>query len=83
MVSHWNILRPYGLFMSWKYAYTPDIWSLFFTCLLLSAMAIYSGRRRNVPGAIPFMIGCLFAAAWAAASTRKGRYRFGDRYPSG
>jgi len=68
MVSHWNILRPYGLFMSWKYAYTPDIWPLFFTCLLLSAMAIYSGRRRNVPGAIPFMIGCLFAVAWAATS---------------
>lgn len=54
--------------MNWPYAYTPDIWSSVFTVLLLIALAAYSGRRRSVPGALPFMIGCLFAALWAADS---------------
>ncbi len=31
-------------------------------------LAVYSGRRRSVPGALPFAIGSLFAALWAAGS---------------
>jgi signal transduction histidine kinase len=51
-----------------NYAYTPYIWPSVFTVILLIALAVYSGRRRSVPGATPFMIACLFAAAWAAGS---------------
>ena len=54
--------------MSMNYAYTPYIWPSVFTVILLIALSIYSGRRRSVPGATPFMIACLFAAAWAAGS---------------
>ena len=54
--------------MTIKYAYTPEIWPSVFTVLLLIALAVYSGRRRSVPGALPFMIAGLFAAAWAAGS---------------
>ena len=54
--------------MDSHYAYTPHIWPSFLTVLLLIALAVYSGRRRSVPGALPFTIGCLFAALWAAGS---------------
>ena len=50
------------------YAYTPRIWPSVFTVLLWVALSIYSWRRRRVPGALPFAIGVLFAAAWGAAS---------------
>jgi PAS domain S-box-containing protein len=54
--------------MTWNYAYTLYIWPSFLTVLLLIALAAYSWHRRSVPGALPFMIGCLFAALWAAGS---------------
>jgi signal transduction histidine kinase len=54
--------------MSGTYAYAPSIWSSFFTALLLIALAVYSGRRRSVPGALPFMVGSLFGALWVAGS---------------
>ncbi len=54
--------------MTWNYAYTPHIWLSVLTVLLLVALAIYSGRRRSVPGALPFTIACLFAALWATGS---------------
>ncbi len=54
--------------MTWNYAFTSNIWPSVCTVLLLIALAVYSGRRRSVAGALPFMIGCLFAAAWAAGS---------------
>ena len=50
------------------YAYTPYIWPSFCTVVFLSVLAIYSWQRRSVPGAIPFAIGCLFAAFWAAGA---------------
>jgi signal transduction histidine kinase len=52
--------------MTMNYAYSPSIWPSFFTFLLLSALAVYSGRRRSVPGALPFTIGSLFGALWVA-----------------
>lgn len=51
--------------MNWPYAYSPQIWPLFSAVFLFLALAIYSWRRRSVPGAVPFMIGCLFAAGYA------------------
>jgi len=54
--------------MTWNYTYTPYIWPSVFTVLLLSMLSVYSWRRRNVPGALPFTIACLFATAWAAGS---------------
>jgi signal transduction histidine kinase len=54
--------------MTLNYAYNPSIWPSVLMVLLMSALAVYSGRRRSVPGATPFMIACLFAAGWAAGS---------------
>ncbi len=50
-----------GLYtMYWNYAYTPAIWPSLITAFLLFALMIYSWRRRSVPGAAPFALGCLF-----------------------
>lgn len=54
--------------MVWAYAYTPQIWPPVLTIILLIVLATYAQRRRSVPGAIPFMISCLFAALWMAGS---------------
>jgi signal transduction histidine kinase len=54
--------------MNWHFAYTPSIWPPFITVLLLLALAVFAWRRRNVPGALPFAIGCLFGVMWAAGS---------------
>ena len=54
--------------MTWSYGYRPHIWPSFLTFLLMIALAIYGGRRRSVPGALPFAIACLFFAPWAAGS---------------
>jgi len=54
--------------MTWTYAYTPQIWPSVLTISLLITLAVFSGRRRSVPGAAQFMIACLFAALWAAGS---------------
>jgi len=55
--------------MTWNYAYSPDIWPSLFTVLLLIALAVYAGRRRSVPGVLPFAIGSLLAAVWMAGSS--------------
>lgn len=54
--------------MTWNYANTPFIWPSLGTLLFLLLLAVYSGRRRSVPGATWFMIACLFGAAWAAGT---------------
>jgi PAS domain S-box-containing protein len=36
--------------------------------LLMTMLAVYTWRRRNLPGAVPFAVACLFAAAWAIGS---------------
>lgn len=54
--------------MEWHYAYTSRIWPSVLTVLLLILLAYYGWRRRIVPGAIPFLIGCLFAALWMGGS---------------
>jgi signal transduction histidine kinase len=54
--------------MAWTYAYTSEIWPPLLTILLLIVLVIYAWRRRSMPGALPFMIGCLFAALWMIGS---------------
>ncbi len=54
--------------MSWNFAYTPQIWQSVFTTLLFIILIVFTQRRLSVPGALPFMIACMFAAAWAAGS---------------
>ncbi len=51
-----------------NYAYTPYLLPSSGTAVLLLALSAYSWHRRSVPGAIPLMIACLFAAVWAAGS---------------
>ncbi len=54
--------------MTWNYAYTPQIWPPVLMAVLMTALAIYSGQRRSVPGATALMVASLFAATWAAGS---------------
>lgn len=51
--------------MTWNYAYTPQIWPPVITALVLITLAVYSFRRRDVPGALPFTFALLFGALWA------------------
>ncbi len=50
--------------MTWDYAYTSTIWPSLLTGLLLGALGVYSWRRRSVPGALAFAVGCLLAGLW-------------------
>lgn len=45
--------------MNSDYIYTPNIWPSVFSIILLIFLSIYSWRRRGMPGALPFAIGCL------------------------
>lgn len=54
--------------MNRNYAYTPEVWISIFSTFFLILLAIFTGRRRSVPGATSFMIACLFTAIWAAGS---------------
>ena len=54
--------------MTWNYAYTSHIWPSLLTVLLLVVLSTFAWHRRSVPGALPFMFGCLFATLWAAGS---------------
>ena len=53
--------------MTWNYAYTEQIWPSLITVFLLIGLAIFTRQRRFL-GALPFTIGCLFAAMWALGS---------------
>ncbi len=52
--------------MLWPYQYTPAIWPSAFTVMLLLVLAVYAWRRRNLPGALPFVIYCLLSMAFLA-----------------
>ena len=56
--------------------YSPNILLQFLTALFLLALGVYSWRRRNVPGALPFAAGCLFALLWVSGSVME--YAAGD-----
>ena len=51
------------------YAYSATIWPSFFTIILLTVLAVYSWRRRNLPGALWFVIYCLLALPFLMAKT--------------
>lgn len=50
------------------YSRTPHLWPAFLTVLLLLILSAYSGRRRSVPGALPFAIGSLLAVLCVVGS---------------
>jgi PAS domain S-box-containing protein len=54
--------------MTWNYDFTASTWPSVLTLLLLIWLAVYSWRRRSVPGALPFAAALLFAALWVAGS---------------
>jgi len=54
--------------MNLPYAYSPSIWPSAFIIILLIALFVYACRRRSVPGALPFLVACGFAAMWAVGS---------------
>ncbi len=47
--------------MNWQYAYTPAIWPSILTIMVLTVLAVYTWPRRNLPGALWFVIYCLLA----------------------
>jgi PAS domain S-box-containing protein len=53
--------------MNWHYAYTPAIWPSVFTVMLLTVLAVYAWRRRDMPGALWLVIYCLLGVAFLAA----------------
>ncbi|MHB1317233.1 MAG: histidine kinase N-terminal 7TM domain-containing protein, partial [Anaerolineae bacterium] len=48
-----------------SYQYTPAIWPPILTIILLIALGAYAWRHRDVPGALPFSVGCMLAVLWA------------------
>src|SRR5512136_1495256 len=49
------------------YAYTPAIWPSIFTIILLTVLAVYAWRRRNLPGALWFVVYCLLGVPFLAS----------------
>jgi PAS domain S-box-containing protein len=49
------------------YQYTPAIWPSVFTVILLTVLAVYAWRRRNLPGALLLVIYCLFSLLFLTA----------------
>lgn len=69
--------------MIWSYAYTPYVWPMLVSALLPAALALYTWRHRNVPGATFFALYQAFIALWAlftaidmAATTESGKIQW-------
>ena len=54
--------------MNWPYMWAPNVWLSLLTAILLIALSVYSWRRGNIPGALPFALASLFTGLWAAGS---------------
>ncbi len=54
--------------MSLIFAYVPYIWPSIMSSLLMLALAVFSFRHRDMPGAIPFAIACIFGLFWSVGS---------------
>ena len=50
-----------------SYQYTPAIWPSIFTVILLTVLTAYAWRRRNLPGALWFVIYCLLGVFFLTA----------------
>lgn len=55
--------------MTWEYAYNQDLWPAMVSVALTLYLGFFSWRRRKVPGARAFAIGCLFAMLWSIGSS--------------
>lgn len=55
--------------MTGTYAYTPYIWPMLASPVLLLLLAAYAWRHRSAPGARPFALQVLSVALWAVGST--------------
>jgi signal transduction histidine kinase len=53
--------------MHGPYQYNPAIWPSVFTVMLLTVLAVYAWRRRNIPGAFWLVIYCLFSLLFLTA----------------
>jgi signal transduction histidine kinase len=72
--------------MTGAYAYTPAIWLPLIAAVLLAAIGLYAWRRRDMPGARPFvamsalsiliLVGIAFEAAAVRPLTRVAWYKF-------
>jgi signal transduction histidine kinase len=62
LIPFYNLLPQ-----DWHYAYTPHIWPSVLTIMLLTVLAVYAWRRRDLPGALWLVIYCLFGLAFLAA----------------
>jgi PAS domain S-box-containing protein len=72
--------------MSGAYAYTPAIWPPLVAAVLLAAIGLYAWRRRDAPGAKPFvaisvlsiliLLGIAFEAAAVAPAMKLAWYKF-------
>ena len=54
--------------MNWSYSYSSDLWPALITLALTILLGSYSWRRRDVQGAKPFSVACLFAFLWTVGS---------------
>lgn len=53
--------------MIWIYAYSPAIWLPVFTVIFSLVLSAFAFRRRSLPGALLFAIGCLLAVPLAVS----------------
>jgi N-terminal 7TM region of histidine kinase len=57
--------------MSWHYAYSPYIWPMLASALVLAGLGVYGWRHRSVPGALPFAFLMLLPIPWALGAVAK------------
>lgn len=55
--------------MTWNYSYSQDLWPALISVVLTIYLGLFSWRRRKVPGAAAFAVGCLFALLWSIGSS--------------
>lgn len=58
--------KPFMIFGN--YTNNPNTWLSVGTVILLTALSVYSYRKRKIPGALPFAIGSLLAGLWVTGS---------------
>jgi PAS domain S-box-containing protein len=57
--------------MSWHYAYSPFIWPMLASALVLAGLGVYGWRHRSVPGALPFAFLMFLPIPWALGAVAK------------
>ena len=50
--------------MTWSYSYSTEIWPAIVTLAVVVFLGQYSWRRRHIPGARTFAIGCVLGGFW-------------------